>query len=465
MMKLPKYKYYFPLSDVVILGLSFLLSAYFVTQNSSLGNPALSVTAKILLLSSFIITAALIIGIGILSGQKKITANTMHFRTLIKPLLCGTIYLTAVSFLFKTFNAFNVGVMFSVFSVSSFLLLYLIRLKIMNNTMFTNNFNKNILVLGNGKGAQELAEKKISGINIVGFIDHQIEKNEQKKINNLKSLEELTREKDVDEILISIDEISYPELLDILDHCHQFNVEVKITSKLFEIVHRKVNTEKYADIPVVPLSPTFRDKKILMFKRFLDVTGSVLGLLFLSPFLLVIVALIKLTSPGPIFYKQQRIGKDGRKFMFYKFRSMTVLDGEDEERKEKMLQFMNNSNSGSGDTKIINDKRVTGVGKILRKTSLDELPQLINVIKGDMSLVGPRPCLPYEYENYKEWQKRRAAVVPGCTGVWQVSGRSSVSFTDSIVLDLYYINNMSVWLDIKLILKTIPVMLLAKGGK
>jgi undecaprenyl-phosphate galactose phosphotransferase len=143
---------------------------------------------------------------------------------------------------------------------------------------------------------------------------------------------------------------------------------------------------------------------------------------------------------------------------------MTVVKGEDEERMKMMLDFMKNSDEETG-TKIINENRLTWIGKIIRKTSLDELPQLLNVIKGDMSLVGPRPCLPYEYENYDEWQKRRVSVIPGCTGVWQVWGRSSVSFRDSVVLDLYYINNMSPWFDLQLILQTIPAMFFLRGGR
>ncbi len=144
---------------------------------------------------------------------------------------------------------------------------------------------------------------------------------------------------------------------------------------------------------------------------------------------------------------------------------MTIDEKGEEERKLQMINFIKNGDAEGGDTKIVNTNRVTWIGKIIRKLSLDELPQLINVIKGDMSLVGPRPSLPYEFDNYDTWQKRRVNVLPGCTGVWQVWGRSSVSFKDSVVLDLYYVNNMSPWLDIQLILKTIPVMLFSRGGK
>jgi lipopolysaccharide/colanic/teichoic acid biosynthesis glycosyltransferase len=144
---------------------------------------------------------------------------------------------------------------------------------------------------------------------------------------------------------------------------------------------------------------------------------------------------------------------------------MYVNKGEDEERKKMMLDFMNSSSAQASGQKVINEKRVTKIGQVIRKTSLDELPQLFNVIRGEMSLVGPRPCLPYEYENYAEWQKRRLSVIPGCTGVWQVAGRSNVSFKDSVVLDLFYINNMSPWLDMQILFKTIPVILFARGGK
>ena len=184
------------------------------------------------------------------------------------------------------------------------------------------------------------------------------------------------------------------------------------------------------------------------------------------PLFIIISVLVKLTSPGKVLFKQIRIGKDGKPFMFYKFRSMYFNSEESNEREAFMKDFiMNDISMHPGSTKIVNQKNVTKIGKFLRKTSLDELPQLFNVIKGDMSLVGPRPCLSYEYEIFDDWHKRRNSVMPGCTGVWQVSGRSSVSFKDSVVLDLYYINNMSPWLDLQLIFKTFPVMIFGRGAK
>jgi exopolysaccharide biosynthesis polyprenyl glycosylphosphotransferase len=212
-----------------------------------------------------------------------------------------------------------------------------------------------------------------------------------------------------------------------------------------------MNTEKYIDVPVIDVSTHYNNSVTLTMKRVTDIVLSVIAVILLSPLLILIALLIKIASPGPILFSQTRIGKYGKEFKFYKFRSMKVTDESDEEESLK--------------TKIINNKRVTWIGKIIRKTSLDELPQLFNVLKGDMSLVGPRPCLPYEYENYDEWQKRRVNVIPGCTGVWQVWGRSSVSFKESVVLDLYYMNNMSPWLDLQLLFQTIPAILTARGAK
>jgi exopolysaccharide biosynthesis polyprenyl glycosylphosphotransferase len=333
-------------------------------------------------------------------------------------------------------------------------------------------FKRNFLIVGAGKAGKLLATKIIledsMGINIIGFLDDNksIGKEivaEKKVLGTISQIHEIIEENKVDEILVVMDNVSYDRLLEIVDTCKQLEVNVRLTSELFDIVTKKVSTEKYADFPVVDVSSRINIRFNLLFKRTFDIVVSVIGLILLSPIFLAIAVMVKLSSPGPIFFYQERIGRNGLPFKFYKFRSMYVNNDDDEERKKMMLNFINESDAEG--KKIINERRVTEIGKVIRKTSLDELPQLFNVIKGDMSLVGPRPCLRYEYESYANWQKRRVNVLPGCTGVWQVTGRSSVSFKDSIVLDLYYINNMSPWLDLQILIKTVPVMLFARGGK
>lgn len=197
-----------------------------------------------------------------------------------------------------------------------------------------------------------------------------------------------------------------------------------------------------------------KDEKIIymILKRALDIICSIIGLTLLSPIILVVAILIKLESKGPIVFSQKRVGLNGQEFDMYKFRSMVQNA---EELKEKLAK----QNEMSGPMfKIKNDPRITQIGKFIRKTSIDELPQLINVLKGDMSLVGPRPSLPKEVENFEPWMLKRLAVKPGLTCYWQVSGRNSISFHEWMELDIKYVNEMSIYVDIKLIFKTFLVL-------
>jgi len=193
-------------------------------------------------------------------------------------------------------------------------------------------------------------------------------------------------------------------------------------------------------------------------KRFFDVVLSVLALVVLSPLFLITAIAIKLDSEGEVFYSQLRVGKDGKLFKMYKFRSMCV-------DADKQLDKLKDLNEKDGPVfKIANDPRVTRVGRIIRKRSIDELPQLINIIKGDMSIVWPRPPLPNEVAQYTPYQMQRLSVKPGLTCYWQISGRSDISFDEWVELDCKYIRESSVWTDIKIILKTIPAVLIGRGA-
>ena len=187
-------------------------------------------------------------------------------------------------------------------------------------------------------------------------------------------------------------------------------------------------------------------------KRAIDIIGAISGLLLLSPVIVIVACAIKFTSKGPIFFSQKRVGKNGELFDMYKFRSMVVNA---EELKEKLAH----QNEMSGPMfKMKDDPRVTKVGKFIRKTSLDELPQLLNVLKGDMSLVGPRPSLPKEVAQFEKWMYKRLSVKPGLTCFWQVSGRNNIDFEDWMKLDIKYVDERNIWIDIKLIFKTVLVL-------
>jgi exopolysaccharide biosynthesis polyprenyl glycosylphosphotransferase len=227
------------------------------------------------------------------------------------------------------------------------------------------------------------------------------------------------------------------------------------------------------DLTLYPDQDSNADKKhgARALKRVLDVLGSLLGLILLSPLLLAIAMAIKVTSRGPVLFCQERVGRYGTRFTFLKFRSMYVSNDETIHR-EYVKQLITN-NAASEDAggsknrvfKIKNDPRVTAVGRFLRRTSLDELPQLFNVLQGEMSLVGPRPPIPYEYACYNTWHRRRLLTVkPGITGLWQVRGRSRVSFDDMVRLDLKYAESWSVWLDLKILCMTPAAVLSGEGA-
>ncbi|HDX9659038.1 TPA: sugar transferase [Bacillus toyonensis] len=200
-------------------------------------------------------------------------------------------------------------------------------------------------------------------------------------------------------------------------------------------------------------------KGYLVAKRFIDFIGALCGLILLSPVFLIVAVLIKYEDPkGPVLFKQTRIGKDGKKFYMYKFRSM-VIDAE-----EKLKDLLKHNEVSGAMFKMKEDPRVTKIGKFIRKTSIDELPQLLNVLKGEMSLVGPRPPLPREVKEYTAYDKQRLLVTPGCAGLWQVTGRNSVGFKEMVELDLEYINKRSVLYDLKIIFKTIQIMIKSNGA-
>jgi exopolysaccharide biosynthesis polyprenyl glycosylphosphotransferase len=245
-------------------------------------------------------------------------------------------------------------------------------------------------------------------------------------------------------------------------------LRVSLVSSAFEVMVARVSGGVLDGVPRVELKRSPQRGWGLMAKRVLDVILVSVGGLLLLPVLALVALAIKATSAGPILYRQERVGRMGRVFTLCKFRSMEANndDGVHREYVEALMRGKPAAVDANGDNiyKMVDDPRITPLGRILRRTSLDELPQLWNVLVGDMSLVGPRPCLPYEWELYEEWQRHRLDVVPGITGLWQVSGRSQVSFEEMVLLDLHYIANWSLGLDLLLLCRTVPVVFSGTGG-
>jgi exopolysaccharide biosynthesis polyprenyl glycosylphosphotransferase len=245
-------------------------------------------------------------------------------------------------------------------------------------------------------------------------------------------------------------------------------VEFRIAPSLFNCLPRKTEIDQIGALPMIRLFREPLSSSARLVKRTSDILIALCTLMLFAPVWLLIALVIKLDSDGPIFYVQERVGMDGRIFPVYKFRTMRI--GSDEEiHKEYQRKFIagrEEANLGNADRptyKLHNDPRITRIGRVLRRLSLDEVPQLLNVLRGDMSVVGPRPPIPYEVEAYELWHRKRLDMKPGLTGLWQVSGRNRLPFEEMVRLDLFYIENWSVLFDIKIILRTVLVIFRGDG--
>jgi undecaprenyl-phosphate galactose phosphotransferase len=405
-----------------------------------------------------------------------------HLVQIVKGLAVLLVCIAVLSFFSKA-EVFIESRLYNMYLFASALTLFvLIRVVLFRQAYLYLSRNKviqrNVLIVGAGENGRNVAVNLFLhdylGLRTVGFLDDEIEQgtpifNAITVIGRTSEMAECVRRYDVKEILICLEKIEHTVLMELMEQTMPLNVIVKISSPLYEIVPLRRAIEHYGNIPVLGVFQSGMSSSKELFKRTFDFGVALVTLIALLPLFLVVALAIKLDSRGPVFFRQVRIGKNGVPFKLYKFRSMTIGADNDEERKRQMKEFIKTKRAGPPSdvlsTKIVNEARVTAVGKWLRKLSLDEFPQLINVLRGEMSIVGPRPCLPYEWEQYEEWHKRRLSVLPGLTGMWQVAGRSVVSFEDMVILDLHYIQNASLVLDLRVMLKTIPVILFGTGAK
>ncbi len=325
------------------------------------------------------------------------------------------------------------------------------------------------LIVGLGQNARELAslieQSEPQGLRLIGFVNPGT--NVESRIGALKSQYPIFALADVygilqnhvvDEVLFAVNNDELEHLEPLIDRCHKEGIRTRVDLGFFPRTFARVHLENLRHIPLLTLGSTPNNEFALFAKRAVDLIVSALALILLSPLLLIIAILVRLTSPGPILYRQIRCGLNGRRFALYKFRSMVA--NADELRAE--LDILNELEGPA--FKIKNDPRCTPLGRWLRKFSLDELPQLWNVLIGEMSFVGPRPPLPQEVEMYAPWQRRRLRMRPGLTCLWTLEGRNRLSFDRLVQFDLAYIDNWSLWLDLKIFLKTIPHVALGRGA-
>jgi len=301
------------------------------------------------------------------------------------------------------------------------------------------------------------------GYQIVGFVDDNPQKGQTdigrfKALGPVNNLAQMIEKEAVDEVIVTLPWMYHRKIMAIVRECERRQVSAHIVPDLFQMSLSHVDVDDLGGVPLIGVREVGFGQGALLVKRGMDIFGALVGLTLGAPLLALIALATRINSPGPIVFRQTRVGAGGKTFECHKFRSM-------HEGAEAELEQLRELNEADGPLfKIRDDPRLTRVGRFLRQTSLDELPQLWNVLRGEMSLVGPRPPLPVEVSRYMEWHKKRLEVRPGMTGLWQVSGRSLLSFDDGVLLDIYYIENWSLWLDFKILLRTIPEVLFGDGA-
>jgi exopolysaccharide biosynthesis polyprenyl glycosylphosphotransferase len=327
---------------------------------------------------------------------------------------------------------------------------------------------RDILLIGTGRRAQEflsmIARHREWGYRVIGLLDKDPEMVGKKVagytvMGTIPDLPTLLETHVVDEVVIVVPRVWLKDVEPCVLYCEAAGVPATLSTDFFELEIAKGIPREFEGWTYLTFETSRLRHSEFFLKRLFDIIFSSLALILLSPVFLAVAIAVRIGSPGPVFFGQLRCGKNRRPFKLYKFRSM-IPDA------EAHLEKLRERNEMSGPVfKMEDDPRLTKIGKFIRKTSLDELPQFWNVLKGDMSLVGPRPPLPKEVEQYQTWQRRRLSMKPGITCIWQVSGRNNIDFEDWMKLDLQYIDHWSLWLDLKIILLTAKAVLMRSGAK
>ncbi len=489
---LPSVKILIIAVDALLASLCFVIAFYF-----RLGEGVLSQTAwawnKSFVPYAGILFFVIPIRVAMLAYQRMYRLQgafsyIAEFIKVVKAISIGSLLIIAITFLFRGGFAFRqysysrgvflwdfalALVAFSVFHLGLRYAQTLVRRRDINLIP--------TLIIGSGSDTdqtiRELRARPDFGYRVVGIIANDTDKNDTSFddipfLGNLDALPRIIRRHAIQEVIITDNRIPSEKLFEAMMQIDRGErVEFRLAPSLFNFLPQKTSVEQIGILPMVRLfrEPLSDAERFL--KRASDIFISASVLAILSPLLLTISVLIRLDSKGRILFRQERVGMDGRKFLCFKFRTMFADADETFHREYYKKNIEGDAGANSGDEenpvygKPANDSRVTRIGRILRRTSLDEIPQLINVLVGDMSIVGPRPPIPYEVEEYDLWHRKRLEMKPGVTGLWQVSGRNRLTFEEMVRRDLYYIENWSLWLDLKIILLTLPAVFRGDGAR
>jgi exopolysaccharide biosynthesis polyprenyl glycosylphosphotransferase len=361
---------------------------------------------------------------------------------------------------FSSYYLFYGSLAFAIFYVSSLRALYD---RVTAFLLRAAGYQRRAVLVGRGKHvgdvAHALSDSSRSPIEIVGFLSPTpLPANGVHPLGSLEDLETVLGCERIDEVIIADPEFSQDDAVELVDLCHQRGVRVRLAPSTMEILIHHAEFVPGQSVPLFELAPPVFEGIDFALKRTFDVVGATLLLILLSPLLLAITLAVRLSSRGPVVFRSMRRGIAQRPFACLKFRTMHT----DAEEFQADLEELNEASGAL--FKIREDPRLTTVGSLLRRFSLDELPQLVNVLRGEMSLVGPRPLPERDYAMLEDWHRKRYLVLPGITGLWQVSGRSELDFDDLVHLDFIYLENWSLALDLSILMKTIPAVFLRRGA-
>lgn len=389
---------------------------------------------------------------------------TDELGSLIGASLLATVLLAGV--LYLTFREYS-RIMFLSFALITFLMLTGIRLlyRLAFRRLYRNDLiARKVLILGAGPVGQKIAEqiacRPNANIKLAGFLDDDpLKANDPLVLGSIdKTVEVILREK-IEDVIFALPSRVWSRISALIGQLHELPIKVWVAPDYYTLALYRARVEEFSGIPLIDLRAPALDEYQRMVKRIFDLSLTILALPVSLPFMALLALWVKLDSPGPVIFRQTRVGENGRLFTMYKFRTMV----EGAEKLHHIIEDVDEQGKIHQD-KRRPDPRVTRAGEFLRRTSLDELPQLYNIFRGEMSLVGPRPEMPYMVEQYEPWQRRRFAVPQGVTGWWQVNGRSDKPMYLNTEDDLYYVQHYSLWLDILILFRTLVVVLKRKGA-
>ncbi|TMK39962.1 MAG: sugar transferase [Actinobacteria bacterium] len=409
---------------------------------------------------AYLITVLLFARSGLYSDRGSRPGMTRIIASLFGVTVVAALFAVANGEHFSSYYIFYGSLAFALFYVSLLRFLYE---RVTGMALHAAGYHRSALLVGRGVHieavAHALSRDAVSPINVVGFLSMSPRPdNGVRALGTIDDLPEVVTNHRIDEVIIADPDFPQERAIELVDQCHRRGIRVHVAPSTMEILMHRAEFVPGHSVPLFQLKPPVFEGIDYAVKRTFDVVVAGLLMLWLSPLLLAIVLAVRLTSRGPVIYRSRRPGMGGLPFECLKFRTMY---NDADQRQGELEQ----ANEASGALfKIRHDPRTTPVGRLLRRFSLDELPQLINVLRGEMSLVGPRPLPQRDYEHLQDWHMKRYLVMPGITGLWQVSGRAELDFDDLVRLDFLYLERWSVFLDLTILFKTVPAVLSRRGA-